>query len=400
MDESLPPLPPPPGSDYPRPPAPPPPPPPLTSAPPVIASISLPPKPPKSGSGWKVLAIVLMVLFLLMIFGKIISAKLAPRIGHTEASDRKLEEVVLEHTNGNDKIAVVEISGVISGGQVDNTGMSLVEYVKEQFKSAAEDDDVKAVILKVNSPGGEVLASDEIYNVIRKFEENEGKPVVVSMGALAASGGYYISSACRWIVANELTLTGSIGVIMDGYNYRGLMDKVGVRPQVYKSGRFKDMLSPEREPDMDKLSAAEQKDRLEEDQMVQTLINDTFAKFKDVVKKGRGWAAKENTPGGAKLADNWEDFADGRVLEGKQALSLGFVDELGDFETAVRRAETLSGIKSASLIQYREPFDLGSVLARVLGKTEVPAIKVDFGFNLPKLQAGLPYFMDLDFIPR
>ena len=150
-----------------------------------------------------------------------------------------------------------------------HSDMDFVTYIKEQFKAAQSDSDVKAVILKVNSPGGEVMASDEVYNIIRKFEDKSGKPVVVSMGSLAASGGYYISSPCRWIVANELTITGSIGVIMHNYNYRLLFDKIGIRPQVIKSGRFKDMLSGEKEPDAEKLTPQEIKDRDEEEKMVQ-----------------------------------------------------------------------------------------------------------------------------------
>ena len=135
---------------------------------------------------------------------------------------RNLEEVVLEHASGTDnKIAVVEITGVIEGGEIGHSDMDFVTYVKEQFKEAQRDKEIpKAVILKVDSPGGEVMASDEVYNIIRKFEDKSGKPVVVSMGSLAASGGYYISAPCRWIVANELSITGSIGVIMHNYNYR------------------------------------------------------------------------------------------------------------------------------------------------------------------------------------
>src|SRR4029450_5729008 len=114
--------------------------------------------------------------------------------------------------------------------------------VEEQFRRAAEDKRVKAVILKVNSPGGEVLASDDIYNIIEKFQNKTQKPVVAAMGSLAASGGYYVSAPCQWIVANEMTITGSIGVILHSFNYRGLMDKVGLRPVVYKSGKLKDML--------------------------------------------------------------------------------------------------------------------------------------------------------------
>ena len=233
-----------------------------------------------------------------------------------------MEEFVLEHTNSDNKIAVIEVDGVISSGEVDRSDMNMVEYIDEQLKTAERDSDVKAVILKVDSPGGEVLASDEINHSLAKFQERSHKPVIASMQALAASGGYYISAPCRWIVANELTLTGSIGVIMHGYNYRQLMDKVGIRPQVFKSGRFKDMLSGEREPDDDKLSPEEHKNREEEDRMVQSLIDETFDKFKDVVKIRAQRAASENNGKGKALVDDWEDYADGRVLSGKEALQL------------------------------------------------------------------------------
>jgi protease-4 len=257
---------------------------------------------------------------------------------------------------------------------------------------AEHDADVKAVILKVDSPGGEVLASDDINKAITKFQNDTQRPVVASMGTLAASGGYYISVPCRWIVANELTITGSIGVIMHGYNYRGLMDKVGIHPQVFKSGRFKDMLSGERE-DKD-LTPEEQRTRDQEENMVQSLINETFGRFKEVVKAGRERAAKENEgQGGKTLVEDWQDYADGRVLSGKQALNFGFVDELGDFDTAVQRAETLANIHSANLVQYRMQMDLGSMLFHLLGKSEVPALKVDLGVELPRLEAGRMYFI-------
>lgn len=341
-----------------------------------------------------------MVLLVLMFFGRLLVHRIVPGVRRTGESSRNLEEVVVEHTNTEAKIALVEITGTITGGEVDRSGLGYVEYVKEQFKAAAGDSDVKAVVLKVNSPGGEVLATDEVYNIIRRFQDKSGKPVVVSMGSLAASGGYYVSCPCRWIVANELTITGSIGVIMHGYNYRSLMDKVGVRPKVFKSGRFKDMLSGEQEPDTDKLTPQEKKDREEEDQMVQTLINETYDKFKEVVKSGRTWAGTQNGVQGKKLAEDWEEYADGRVFSGKRALELGLVDELGDFDIAVKRAETLAHIQSASLVEYRLSFDLASVLSRMFSKTEAPALKVDLGFDLPRLQAGLLYFITPTVIPH
>jgi protease-4 len=220
------------------------------------------------------------------------------------------------------------------------------------------------------------------------------------MGSLAASGGYYVSAPCRWIVANPLTITGSIGVIMHNYNYRLLFDKIGIRPQVIKSGRFKDMLSGEKEPDSDKLTPQEIKDRDEEEKMVQSLIDETYGAFTNVVKNGREWAASQNKGDGRTLKPDWADYADGRILSGKSALEEGFVDELGNFDTAVQRAKKLADIPSASLVEYRLPFDLGSVLARVLGKTDAPGLKVDLGFDLPRLQPGLLYFIAPTVIPH
>src|ERR1700677_3427704 len=353
-------------------------PPPPVAPPPIIIA---PPPPPRRGSGavWKVLAFLFLALLVLSLGLNGISMSrnaLLPRSRATADHNRLLQEVTLEHTNNTDnKIAVIDINGIISSGQVDQTDMTLVDYVSEQLQMAEHDSDVKAVILKVDSPGGEVLASDEINKAITRFEDDSHKPVIASMQSLAASGGYYVSVPCRWIVANELTLTGSIGVIMHDYNYRLLMDKIGIRPHVFKSGRFKDMLSGEREPDTDKLSPEDQRNRDEEDAMVQSLIDETFNRFKQVVKTGRERAARENDGAGKTLVDDWQDYADGRVLSGSQALNFGFVDELGDFHTAIQRAKTIANISSASLIAYRMPFDFGEVLSHVFGRSAVAAIK-------------------------
>lgn len=307
----------------------------------------------------------------------------APAIA-SRSSGPLLEEVVLEERGGDDKILVIDIVGIISSGLFDGEG-NMVARIEHQFKRAARAHDVKAVILRVNSPGGEVLASDDIYRVIDEFQRKTEKPVVAVMGSVAASGGYYVSAPCTWIVANELTITGSIGVIMHGYNYRGLMDKVGVRPEVYKSGRFKDMMSGDKAPG---------EILPEERQMVQSLVDNTFRRFKEVVAEGRTAARKRNDGAGRALAGDWESLADGRVLSGKEAYEAGFVDELGNFKQAVERAQKLAGIDQADLIQYQEPFHLGS-LFRLLGKTEAGKIKLDLGVELPRLQAGLMYYLFL-----
>jgi protease-4 len=183
---------------------------------------------------------------------------------------------------------------------------------------------------------------------------------------------------------------------MHGYNYRGLMNKVGLRPMVFKSGRFKDMLSGEK--DLEKMTPAEKADMEEEEAMMAKMINETFDRFKTVVAEGRKFSSNQNqlnkgTKEGDKgrpLSDKWASLADGRILSGKEALEHGFVDELGNWRKAVRRAHTLAGIEKADLITYQMPFSLGNLLG-ILGKSETKSIKVDLGFEMPKLSAGLYY---------
>jgi protease-4 len=342
-----------------------------------------------------VLSIVLLVLFLFSVVLNL--GHLFSGLSHgrriTRTVGPKLDEVLTEDNDANAKIAVVEINGIITSSRTQG-GFSMVDLIKAQLKRAEEDDRIKAVILKVDSPGGEVLASDEIYRAITDFQDKPGsKPVVASMGNLAASGGYYVSAPCRWIVANELTITGSIGVIMHSWNYRGLMNKVGLRPQTYKSGKFKDMLSGERDPE---------EIPPEEREMVQKLIDDTYGKFKAVVAEGRKTAHDKNKSNkdandqGRPLAADWTDYADGRVLSGKDAVQLGFVDQVGNFEDAVKRAEKIAGISRANLIEFQQRFDLSDFF-KVFGKTHTPAIKVDLGMEPPKLEAGQLYFLSPTF---
>ncbi len=301
-------------------------------------------------------------------------------------SGPRLDEVIREDNNSGNKILVIELTGIIAGGSFEQSGFGMVDIIKAQLKRAEDDDRVKAVILKVDSPGGEVLASDDIYRAISSFQQRSLKPVVASMGSVAASGGYYVSAGCRWIVANELTLTGSIGVILSSWNYRGLMDKVGVLPQTYKSGRFKDMLSGSREPS----SITD-----EERQMIQALILETYGRFTNVVQEGRQKAYEKSK--GRELSSKWADFADGRVLSGTEAFKLGFVDELGGFNDAVNRTRKLAGIGNANLIEYQQRYDLSDVL-RIFGKSEAPSLKLELGMDRPKLKAGQPYFLAPTFV--
>ncbi|HEY3760246.1 MAG TPA: signal peptide peptidase SppA [Verrucomicrobiae bacterium] len=305
--------------------------------------------------------------------------------GSANETGPKLDEVTTRNNHSSNKIAVIPLEGIITSGTADQSGNTMVDVIRAQLDRAKDDKYVKAVILKVDSPGGEVMASDQINRLVVKFQSESDKPVICSMGSLDASGGYYISCASRWIVANRLTLTGSIGVIMEGINYRGLMDKVGVAPVVYKSGKFKDMLSPMRETN--EVPA-------EEHQMVQDLVNDTFQQFKDVVHTGRDAAHKANGKDGKELVANWESVADGRVLSGQQALDMGFVDQLGDFDDAVAKADDLANDGSkANLVEYREHYDISDLLSMFGQSGKAPEIKFDFGVEVPKLVAGQRYYI-------
>lgn len=358
-----------------------------------------PPQPPqmmrpKKTSGWgRGLVGVLVALLVMLALGGLGLVALvwgagdATGLSAGSPGASGLTEVLLRKSAAREKIAVLNVEGVILGGPIDGEGRTLVELIGHQLERVAEDDRVKAVILKVDSPGGEVLASDEIYHRLWDFQEEHPEiPLVVSMGSLAASGGYYVSAPCQWIVANELTMTGSIGVIFHSYNYRGLMDKVGVKPAITKSGKLKDMMSGEKAPG---------EELPEEREIMQSMIDESFARFKKVIEAGRKRAAERNAGEGTVLAPDWETIADGRILSGRAALEKGLVDELGNFETAVGRAMKLAGIEDAKLVSYDPPLSFGS-LFRLLGKTDAEArtVRVDLGMGVPtRLPQGRMYFV-------
>ena len=301
----------------------------------------------------------------------------------------RLRETVIEDNDSDHKVLVMDIDGIISGRAAGASG-SLVENLRDQFERASEDDDIRAVVLRVDSPGGEVLASDEIHDAIRAFQDEQDIPVVAAMGSLAASGGYYVSAPCRWIVAHPLTLTGSIGVIFHGYNYRGLMDKVGVLPDVVKSGKLKDMFSGEQRPE-DVLP--------DEKRILNDLVQESFTRFKTVVREGRTAAAEKNKKagidGGRVLSPEWEGLADGRILSGIQAHEAGLVDELGDFRKAVSRAKALAGIPDANLVSYESPHSFEDLLG-LLGRSGVSGrVRLEVPGFLPQgtLKPGLLYFI-------
>ena len=329
-----------------------------------------------------ILSIILAVLLLLLLGGQVLIGLIVGTLYQGAPRDG-MKEVVLEESESGHKLAVIRISGIIFSGR-NRDGRSMVGSIEEQLDLAGSDPNIRGVILRVNSPGGEVIASDRIYNLINDFQEETGKPVVAAMESVAASGGYYVSVPCDWIVANPLTITGSIGVIMNTYNYRQLMDKVGIKPMVFKSGKFKDMLRG---------SKRESEILPESKEMIQGLVDQTFERFKEVVATGRQATWEEHESDGARqLVEDWEQYADGRILSGEVAHEHGFIDELGHFDTSVERAKKLAGIADAKVIRYRQPWSLSDFLPLV-GKGGTRTVKVDLGVELPQLKGGRLYFL-------
>lgn len=241
--------------------------------------------------------------------------------------------------SGNSKIVQLFVTGVISGQQ-STTGLpSMTEVLSEQLRYVEEDESVKAVVLRIDSPGGEVVATDEIYNRLMRLKQIRHLPIVVSMGSTAASGGYYLATTGDTIFANPQTLTGSLGVIINLLNYSEAAKKLGITEYAIKSGRFKDIGSPIR-PVTD-----------QERQIFQTLVNESYNKFVDVIVKGRHLTR-----------DHVLSIADGRVYSGEQARQLGLIDQFGDLEAATHFALSLTGEETATVVRYSDQVSLRKLL--------------------------------------
>lgn len=224
-----------------------------------------------------------------------------------------------KHLPIGDKVAIVRVEGPILDAK------ETIDELKEHVKDLS----VKAIVLRVDSPGGAVAPSQEIYEEVRKAVAK--KTVVVSMGSTAASGGYYIASPATRIVANPGTLTGSIGVIMEIPNLEGLMSKIGVKTDVIKSGEHKDIASVFRGI------------RKEEREILQAILDNVHNQFINAVAEGRRMTL-----------DDVKKIADGRVYTGEQALKAGLVDELGNLEDAIKVAAKLAGIKGEPTVVSKE----------------------------------------------
>lgn len=218
------------------------------------------------------------------------------------------------------QIGVVRVEGVVVGGAPGLFGAFGAEEIAAQLRQAADDPEIRAVVVRLNSPGGSAAASQEISEAVRHVQA-AGKPVVASMGDISTSGAYWIAAHADHVVANPATVTGSIGVIIQTYTLTGLYEKLGIETETFKSGPFKDMGAPDREPTP------------EERAIFQGMVEDIYEQFIDVVVRGRDLPEAQV-----------RELADGRIFTGRQAYQLGLVDELGDFRDAVRVAAELAGL--------------------------------------------------------
>lgn len=219
------------------------------------------------------------------------------------------------------KVGLVEIVG----------GIDDSDPIVDQLERMRRDASVRAVVVRLDSPGGGVAASQEIYEAVRKIRD-DGKPVIASMGGVAASGAFYVACAADSIVANPGTLTGSIGVILSFPNTEALFRKVGIKLEVVKTGKYKDVGSMWRS-----MTPEEQK-------LLEDVLNNVYDQFIDAISEGRDLDREDILP-----------YADGRIMSGDQAQSYGFVDRMGDLNDAIQLAADMGGIRGRPTVVRKEP---------------------------------------------
>ena len=262
-------------------------------------------------------------------------------VAHTQ----KLRETPVTGGRGSEKIAVIEVEGVLmnarTGGFMQPTENKLSLF-KEQLDMAARDENVKAVVLRVNSPGGTVTASDTMYELLTRFKAKTKKPVIASLQEVAASGGYYVACASDQIMASPTSVVGSIGVIFNTFDASRGMDKLGLRAESIKSGPLKDMGSPFKALTTDERA------------VMQGMVDEYYARFVSVVTANRTLANAEKQ----KVA------TDGRVFSGQQAMAMGLVDRVGLLEDAIKLARQAGKAPGARAVMYRRPYGYsGSIYA-------------------------------------
>jgi protease-4 len=241
---------------------------------------------------------------------------------------------------GRVKLALVQIDGLISESPAPGRfGLgfeeSMVARVQAELERASEDDAVRAVVLRINSPGGTVTASEILYREIRRFKEETGRPVVAELMGIGTSGAYYAAMAADAVYAHPTSITGSIGVIFTGINLSGLMEKLGVQDQTFTAGEFKDAGSPLRPM------------RTEERAQIQSVLDELHGRFRQVVAEGRPELGEQRVAA----------LADGRIFSADQAMRAGLIDGIVDLPGALAEARRRAGVEEARVVVYHRRRD-------------------------------------------
>jgi len=304
---------------------------------PILGLTASPPtnRPARKGSGWRifwgiVLAFSVManIALFFMLIGVVALFATGP--------GGMLNEEVIREGPARNKIAVITLQGVIHG--------QLASDVYQQLKVAGRDKRVKGLIVRVNSPGGTISASDQIYKQIREFRSKHNIPVVAFMQGVAASGGYYTSVACEKIIAEPTVITGSIGVISWYLVVQELLEeKLGVLPVTVKSGQKKDWPSSFRQPAPEELQYMQDK-----------LITPAYERFVQIVAEGR----KDTLD-----ANEVRHLADGGIFGAQEALDEKLIDGIGYLDEAIESVKSLAGINTAQVVEYRKPFTFADILS-------------------------------------
>ena len=304
--------------------------------PPSVPPVPVAPYPmkPKKRTGWRIfwtLFITLSVLANFMLFFMLIGMSMFFAVGQKGLFT---EEIIREGPRTS-KIAVINLEGLIDDSQSRD--------IHKQLKTAADDEHIKGLIIRVNSPGGFVSSSDQINNEIRKWRAQTEKPVVAFMESIAASGGYYASVACDKIVAEPTAITGSVGVILNYFVLQQLLEeKLGIEPVVVKSGEKKDWPSSFSPPDERQLQYLHDK-----------LISPAYERFLHVVAAGRE----------SLTLDQVKRLADGSIYGADEALAENLIDAIGYLDEAIDQVLSLAGIQQAQVVEYQKPFSFASLLS-------------------------------------
>lgn len=345
-------------------------------------SAPTPKKGPKFLSCFLISAIILSILGLFMIIIVGLVALAVIDFGGDTAEQQltidgqRFDQIYISGESSENKILLIPCNGIIVGRSQDSFGASSylsADYICSLLDQAAKDDSIKAVILRIDSPGGEVVAADRIYRAVLAVRK-AGVPVVAQMESLAASGGYYVAAGCDYIIAHPMTTTGSIGVIMSTFKYYDLMQKIGVQAENYTSGNMKDMLSGTRPTSP------------EEKQLVQQHIDRVYDQFVQVVADGR----KKQGLTVDKIKNSI--IGDGRVFLGTQALELKLVDALGYNTDAEKKAAALAGIDEYQVVSLRRGFSLRNFLFEAFASSRQLDVRLPGGNSL-SLEAGKLYFL-------